>query len=276
MSYVPAEAIAKVQNNDASLTSLNLASNALFNASADENTIAIAQGLKTNTNLKELNLGGNGISVSGATALAEALKVNSTLEKLNLEKNSIDNEGLQAIAAAIKDNKGLVELNLFGQGREPGEGVLSTFIESFEYNTSLKNIIWRLTSRQSFKINACITRNNEIKRRLAAGKSVDDIDPNIRRETEARVLAERAAGLPKFEKKEEEEITSAPEATGGPYPLRVLQAKKEFLPADVDSNKREDFLSDDDFQTAFGESRESFNSSPVWKRKQKKQQLNLF
>jgi len=39
---------------------------------------------------------------------------------------------------------------------------LTTFINSFEYNTTLLKIIWRLTSRQSFKINACITRNNEI------------------------------------------------------------------------------------------------------------------
>ena len=114
-------------------------------------------------------------------------------------------------------------------------------------------------------------------RRLAAGKSVSDIDPNLRRETEARVLAERAEGLPRFEKAaEEEEITAAPEATGGPYPLRVLKAKSEFLPGDVDPNKREDFLSDDDFQQHFGESRETFNKSPLWKRKAKKQELGLF
>ena len=95
----------------------------------------------------------------------------------------------------MKENNTLEELKLLGNER-PGEGCLTKLIDTFEYNTSLKNIVWRLESRQSFKINACITRNKEIERRKKLGKSIDDIDPNIRRETERRVLEERANGIP--------------------------------------------------------------------------------
>merc|ERR1712063_140378 len=129
------------------------------------------------------------------------------------------------IFIALRENNTLEELKLLGNF-VPGEGCLSTLVETFEYNTALLNIIWRLESRQSFKINQQITRNKEIQRRIAAGKSVDDLDPNIRRETEKRILEERASGLPKFVAPEVEvEPDEAPEATGGPYALKVLQRK---------------------------------------------------
>lgn len=157
----------------------------------------------------------------------------------------------------------------------PGEGCLTTLVETFEYNTSLLNIIWRLESRQSFKINQQITRNKEIQRRLAAGKSVDDVDPNIRRETEKKILEERAAGLPKFVPPPvEEEPTEAPPATGGPYPAKVLKAK--LLPADVDATKKEDYLSDDEFKEVFKTSKQDFAASPTWKRKQLKKDAGFF
>ena len=121
----------------------------------------------------------------------------------------------------------------------------------------------------------CIYFSEWLERRLGLGKSVDDIDPNIRRETEARILAERAEGLPKFVAPEAEpEPTEAPEATGGPYTLKVLKAK--LLPADVDPTKKEEYLSDDEFKEVFGEARDSFVKSPAWKRKKKKEDLGLF
>ena len=70
----------------------------------------------------------------------------------------------------LRENKSLVEMNLLNQSLgAPGETALTAFVESFEFNTTLMNIIWRLTSRQSFKINACITRNNEIGTLVGSG-----------------------------------------------------------------------------------------------------------
>jgi len=174
----------------------------------------------------------------------------------------------------LKENKTLEELKLLGNF-VPGEGCLSKLVETFEYNTSILNIVWRLESRQSFKINQQITRNKEIQRRIAAGMSVDDVDPNIRRETEKRILEERAAGLPKFVPPEPEpELTEAPPATGGPYPAKVLRGK--LLPADVDSAKKEEYLSDDEFLEVFKTDKQGFASSPTWKRKQLKKDAGFF
>ena len=110
---------------------------------------------------------------------------------------------------------------------------------------------------------------------MKAGLSVDDVDPNIRRETEKRILEERASGLPQFvPPPREEEPTEAPPATGGPYSPQVLRAK--LLPADVDSDRKEDYLSDDDFKSVLKTDREEFKNSPTWKRKQLKKDAGLF
>ena len=72
----------------------------------------------------------------------------------------------------------------------------------------------------------------------------------------------------------DDEITEAPPATGGPYPLRVLQSK--FIPSDVDHSKKEDYLSDDEFKSVFKITKDEFAKSPQWKRKNLKKDANLF
>jgi len=57
-------------------------------------------------------LNGNNIDKKGAFALAEALKINSTLKELNLWNNNIDTEGGIALADALKSNSSLLNLNL--------------------------------------------------------------------------------------------------------------------------------------------------------------------
>jgi hypothetical protein len=56
--------------------------------------------------------------------------------------------------------------------------------------------------------------------------------------------------------------------------LEVLQRK--VLPADVDADRKEDYLSDEEFQKVFKASREDFARSPNWKRKKQKQDAKLF
>mmetsp|Transcript_14325 Transcript_14325/g.22532 ORF Transcript_14325/g.22532 Transcript_14325/m.22532 type:complete len:273 (+) Transcript_14325:16-834(+) len=271
---IPANVIEKLLAKDESFTRVSLPSNSLYKSSADETTAELCNALKDNPYCVEVDLSDCGISGTGAESIANLIADNAVIKKLNLANNKIDSAGQEKIFVALKTNKTLEELKLLGNFA-PGEGCLTTLVETFEYNTSLLNIIWRLESRQSFKINQQITRNKEIQRRLAAGKSVDDVDPNIRRETEKRILEERAAGLPKFVAPEvEAEPTEAPPATGGPYPLKVLKAK--LLPSDVDSNKKEEYLSDDEFVEVFKTSKEQFASSPTWKRKQLKKDAGLF
>merc|ERR1712137_1080678 len=236
--------------------------------------VELCNALKDNPYCTEIDISDCGIANAGAEAIANLLTNNTVIKKLNLGNNKIDSAGQEKIFIALRDNKTLEELKLLGNF-VPGEGCLSKLVETFEYNTSILNIVWRLESRQSFKINQQITRNKEIQRRIAAGMSVDDVDPNIRRETEKRILEERAAGLPKFVPPEPEpELTEAPEATGGPYPAKILRGK--LLPSDVDATKKEEYLSDDEFKEVFKTDKGTFASSPTWKRKQMKKDAGFF
>ena len=121
----------------------------------------IAAALESNTFLRELHLQSVRLTNIVARAMAKMLRVNSTLQVLDLEDNKIDSDGIEAIGAALKDNTGLIELTLF-KNREPGEKALSTLIRSFDHNTTLQKINWRLTSRQSFALTKLLSRNVEI------------------------------------------------------------------------------------------------------------------
>merc|ERR1712110_1217208 len=144
-----------------------------------ENAVQLCNALKDNTVCTEVDASGCGIANTGAEAFAELLKTNKTITKLDLGNNKIEGSGQEKIFLALRENSTLIELKLLGN-HVPGEGCLTTLVESFEYNTTLLYLIWRLESRQSFKINHRITRNKEIQRRIKAGLSVDDLDPNIR------------------------------------------------------------------------------------------------
>ena len=74
------------------------------------------------------------------------------------------------------------------KNREPGEKALSTLIRSFDQNTTLLKINWRLTSRQSFALTKLLSRNVEILRRKEAGMDYSDIDPNTRRAKEEELV----------------------------------------------------------------------------------------
>ena len=57
-------------------------------------------------------MGDNSIGDEGAEAIAEALKVNPVLTNLNLFDNNIGDDGAKAIAEALKVNPVLTELRL--------------------------------------------------------------------------------------------------------------------------------------------------------------------
>src|SRR3989338_7954433 len=108
------------------------------------------------------------------------LKVNKTLQKLSLESNKINAEGVELILAAIDYTSTLVEINLLNVGHtRVGESALTALCDALEKNVTLINVIWRLDSRQAWKITKLLSRNKEIARRISQGKSVDDIHPLI-------------------------------------------------------------------------------------------------
>ncbi|KGL77756.1 Villin-1 [Tinamus guttatus] len=61
------------------------------------------------------------------------------------------------------------------------------------------------------------------------------------------------------------------------FPLDVLQnTSAEDLPRGVDPSRKEEHLSEQDFQVAFGMSRSAFNALPLWKQQNLKKEKGLF
>ena len=75
-------------------------------------TTALAEGLKSCTNLQTLKLWNNNIGSDGATALAEGLKSCTNLQTLNLGSNSIGSDGATALAEGLKSCTNLQTLDL--------------------------------------------------------------------------------------------------------------------------------------------------------------------
>ena len=67
-----------------------------------QGVIVLAEALKVNTEVKELDLSGNGLCDNSVRVLAEALKVNMALTTLDLSSNSIGDDGAAAVAEALK------------------------------------------------------------------------------------------------------------------------------------------------------------------------------
>jgi len=63
-------------------------------------------------------------------------------------------------------------------------------------------------------------------------------------------------------------------STDKKYPLAELQ--KQDAPVGVDAKRKEDWLSDADFESAFKMKRDAFAKLPAWKRDNVKKSLNLF
>ncbi len=82
-------------------------------ALSDTAVFFIAQGLKQNSSLRELDLYGCDIGDEGVESLGEALVENNSLKVLQLWGNTrISQRGLSVLTECLKSNKGLVKLVL--------------------------------------------------------------------------------------------------------------------------------------------------------------------
>ena len=104
--------LAEVLKVNTTLTELDFSGISIRNQGAT----GLAEALKVNSTLTALNLYANGIGDQGPTSLAEALKENSTMKKLNLRYNDTGHQGASGLAEALKENSTLTELNLRANG----------------------------------------------------------------------------------------------------------------------------------------------------------------
>lgn len=187
---MPGKALEAIQSNDPAHKSISLAGSSSFQMNPSKYASSIAEALLTNTSVTDLDLSNCGIPTSNAHDFAEVLKKNKTLKVLNLSKNKISSEGIEEILASLKENSSLVEINLLDAGPSRlGESALSALCTSLETNVTLIKVIWRLDSRQAWKITKFLSRNMEIERRIAQGKPVDDIHPAFKKDADAATIA---------------------------------------------------------------------------------------
>jgi len=170
----PSEVIPKLVANDPSLTEVNFNDNATYQMKSADYTKQIADALGKNTNVKRVTLAKLNLTDQSVSLIAESLKINKSVTYLDVANNKFGNSGLIAIAEALKVNNTVVELSVIGQSQPFGESGLTKMTDMFEYNITLQKINWRLHSRQSFALNKLISRNVDIKRRIAAGQKLED------------------------------------------------------------------------------------------------------
>ena len=152
-SLTPGDAISRLGANDPTLVTCDLSKNAVLSMKVHELLPQFAKALESNTACTDLNLSACNIDDAGVAALAKGLSANSGLQTLNLEGNTIKDGGAQELAKAIASNSHLSTLNLLNQkGSRFGDSTLGEFLTMFETNVTLLKIVWRLESRQSFRL----------------------------------------------------------------------------------------------------------------------------
>ena len=135
-AYNGSKAIANALRENTTLTEINLDENYI----GDLGVKAIAEVLiKDNKTLKKLKLASNEFGVEGAKAIAEALKENRSLITLDIQRNNkLGNEGIKVLADALKINKTLKEINLWSTGFD-NEGAKS-LVEALKINKTIRAI----------------------------------------------------------------------------------------------------------------------------------------
>ena len=129
INFIPSKKV-----KDLNITKLFLFQNAITDAGAT----ALAEMLKENTTLQQLNISGNSIGQGGATALAEMLKENTTLQQLNISGNSIGQGGATALAEMLKENTTLQQLDV--SINSIGQGGATALAEMLKENTTLQQL----------------------------------------------------------------------------------------------------------------------------------------
>jgi len=191
-TLTPATAIERLSANDSTLVVCDLSRSAVLQMKGAELMPKLADALAKNTHCTELKLADCNISDELVAPLASALTKNSSLASLDLEGNKVNNDGAANLAKALAHNRSVMVLNLFGQkGSRFGDSTLHAFCDMFETNVTLLKITWRLESRQSFRLNKLLVRNNDIDRRLKAGRDYADLLPSGVAPLSADTIAQR-------------------------------------------------------------------------------------
>jgi len=239
----------------------------------DKDAASLADALKTNTSCTEVVLANVGIS--DGVGFAAVLSENKTILKLDLGYNKLDAVAITLLCEALKTNSSLTELKIHRQETDMGPICEETLASIYLTNTTLTRCYATLHNR---KFNGDNTRgevrNKEIFRRKEQGKDWLDLDPARKEEymkVQEAARAEEASALALANAP----ISARVESTGGPYTMKQLTCKIDFLPEDVPSGSKETFLSDTEFEAVFKMDKAAFAALPGWKKTTKKKEAKI-
>ncbi|KAF6276057.1 leiomodin 2 [Rhinolophus ferrumequinum] len=128
------DALEKIRNNDPDTTEVNL--NNIENITSQ--TLArFAEALKDNTVVKTFSLANTHADDSAALAIADMLRVNEHITNLNIDSNFITGKGILAIMRALQRNAVLTELRFHNQRHIMGSQVEMEIVKLLRDNTTL-------------------------------------------------------------------------------------------------------------------------------------------
>ena len=134
-----------------------------YNMITSEGAIKIAEAIKVNKTLQELDISYNCISDNGAAAISDSLKTNNSLQILNISYNQITSKGAIKIAEAIKMNKALRQLDISSNNiSDDGTAAIS---DALKGNNSLQilKMSWNKITSEGVKLIAeAIKVNNTL------------------------------------------------------------------------------------------------------------------
>jgi hypothetical protein len=149
--------LAEVLKTNSCLTELDLGMNNIGAAGA----AALGEALETNSTLKQLDLGDNQIGDAGAIALGECLKTNSTLDHLELGDNQIGDAGATALGEALETNSTLMLLEI--HANQIGLKGRTAIANSIARNKALATYKTKLGEAQETAIKAVTANTIDIK-----------------------------------------------------------------------------------------------------------------
>jgi len=128
-----AKALAEALKYNSSVKDLDLQHNGLCNEAAE----ALADALRFNRTITQISLANNGIS-TGAQALAAALAENDSVSHIDLGCNQLGDKEVEALAEALKSNRSVLRLGL-GGNLITNAGV-EALADALEVNRAVKEI----------------------------------------------------------------------------------------------------------------------------------------
>lgn len=235
----------------------------------------LAAAIIAHQSITEINLEKLEICNKGAIAMAGVIKDNPRIEKMDLGYNKIKADGMIAIGEALATNTSITEMKLHRQETDMGSECESKFIKMWDTNITLTRLYITLHDPKCNNTNTkAEVRNKDIARLKGKGESYRHLDPAT-----AGEYAKEQEELRKKQKEDEEKanapISEKVESTGGPYTLKQLICNVKYRPDDVDTKKRETYLSDDEFEVVFKMDREAFGKLQKWKQNNAKKAAKL-